>query len=83
VTTGITLPSIRSPAMLNSSARRADALEACAHAALASGHLAELCRVLAAIDPNGTWLPEHCQAEGLPLPTAEEARAALRSLLSR
>lgn len=63
-------------------ARYADALEACAHAALASGNTAELCRVLAAIDPNGIWLPEDCQAEGLPLPTAEEARVALSAMLS-
>lgn len=60
-----------------------DALEARAHAALTSGDLPEVCRVLAALDPNGVWLPEDCQSEGFPLPTKAEAKAALSAMLNR
>jgi hypothetical protein len=63
--------------------RRADALEARARSALADGGLSELLRVLAALDPNGTWLPGDCEAGGLPVPTVAEARAALDEMLSR
>lgn len=67
----------------DSPGRRADALEARARSALADGSLLELLRVLAALDPNGTWLPEDCEADGLPVPTVEQARSALDEILNR
>jgi hypothetical protein len=62
--------------------RRADALEARARAALEGDSLPELLRMLAAIDPNGSWLPEDCEADDLPVPTLAQARSALDEMLS-
>jgi len=67
----------------DSPGRRADALEARARSALADGSLLELLRVLAALDPNGTWLPGDCEADGLPVPTLAQARSALDEMLKR
>jgi hypothetical protein len=65
-----------------SPARRADALEARARAALEGDSLPELLRMLAAIDPNGSWLPGDCEADDLPAPTLAQARSALDEMLS-
>ena len=70
----------------DSPGRRADVqryLKARARSALADGSLLELLRVLAALDPNGTWLPGDCEADGLPVPTLAQARSALDEMLKR